>query len=79
MPLDAGPLAQQAAEFIDELIERYGEDAELEGCLMIASVRLNDDERGGATQWNMGDLPSPHALGLAYTCATALTEGEEFE
>lgn len=79
--LDPGPLARQAADFIDELEERYGEGAELEGVLMIADIRLPDGHPGGdgATQWHFGDLSSSHACGLAFRAASALAEGDPIE
>lgn len=79
MALDSAPLARQAAEFMDRLTEKYGEDYDLDGCVMIASLRPaegHEDEVNPRTEWTLGDLPVPYGCGLAQIVAVSLTEGE---
>lgn len=44
MTIEAAPLAELVAEFIDELEAEYGEDAELADAVVIVEVRHKDED-----------------------------------
>jgi hypothetical protein len=44
MPLDPAPLARHVAEFIDDLEQEYGEDAELLDAVVCVEVASTDED-----------------------------------
>jgi hypothetical protein len=74
MAIDSQQIGTFAMQFMDQLREEYGDDAELETLLVVAAIRADDEAKLElrATDAGGGTVPSWTLKGIAATVAENL-------